>query len=338
MALKYCKVDYQIRAVGFLRSQASQNQIALIRAAGIVVKYESFSIPRSDLNIKGILLAGNSVETNDKNQQAERFLRYCEDPAHKEWWSNSSQLSNYYEENVDESEFSNQNNAANRLKSNLRSPIQESINLVCNVDTTSEGDDDFHASQQFLLELPGPEVEPKPKVSYKALSSDDEHKCTCTVAPNSIIKFKTTKVNVFKDPKIVGNEVEILSIRKGKINPSNTIIIDEKLIQKSKHIVEVDEKYLTDNKEIVLHCQLKKGDVFDEFNKRKFQYGDVIFSNLTNQEMDFEVIYKLSNKTVSGFDCNWDTTQLKWVFDAKKIVDDNEIEYADFEDVIMEEE
>ena len=167
---------------------------------------------------------------------------------------------------------------------------------------------------------------------------DDEHKCTCTVVPNSIIKFKTTKVNVFKDPKIVGNEVEILSIRKGKINPSNTIIIDEKLIQKSKHIVEVDEKYLTDNKEIVLHYQLKKGDVFDESNKRKFQYGDVIFSNLTNQEMDFEVIYKLSNKTVSGFDCDWDTTQLKWVFDAKKIVDDNEIEYADFEDVIMEEE
>ena len=189
-----------------------------------------------------------------------------------------------------------------------------------------------------MLELPGPEVEPKPKVSYKALSSDDEHKCTCTVTPNSIIKFKTTKVNVFKDPKIVGNEVEILSIRKGKINPSNTIIIDEKLIQKSKHIVEVDEKYLTDNKEIVLHYQLKKGDVFDESNKRKFQYGDVIFSNLTNQEMDFEVIYKLSNKTVSGFDCDWDTTQLKWVFDAKKIIDDNEIEYADFEDVIMEEE
>lgn len=325
---------YQVDAA----DTSSQNQIALIRAAGIVVKYESFSIPRSDLNIKGILLAGNSVETNDKNQQAERFLRYCEDPAHKEWWSNSSQLSNYYEENVDESEFSNQNNAANRLKSNLRSPIQESINLVCNVDTTSEGEDDFHASQQFLLELPGPEVEPKPKVSYKALSSDDEHKCTCTVVPNSIIKFKTTKVNVFKDPKIVGNEVEILSIRKGKINPSNTIIIDEKLIQKSKHIVEVDEKYLTDNKEIVLHYQLKKGDVFDESNKRKFQYGDVIFSNLTNQEMDFEVIYKLSNKTVSGFDCDWDTTQLKWVFDAKKIVDDNEIEYADFEDVIMEEE
>ena len=70
--------------------------------------------------------------------------------------SNSSQLSNYYEENVDESEFSNQNNAANRLKSNLRSPIQESINLVCNVDTTSEGEDDFMLPNNSCLSYQAP--------------------------------------------------------------------------------------------------------------------------------------------------------------------------------------
>lgn len=319
-------------------NQESKNQIALIRSAGIVVKYETFSIPRSDIEIKGVLLAGNSIENNEVNEQAEKFLRYCEDPAHKEWWSKKSQLSNYYEEDVHEHEFSNQNNAENRLKSNLRSPIQESINQVCNVDSTSEGEDDYHASQQFLLELPGPEVEPKPKLSYEALSIDDEHKCTCKVTPNSIIKIRTTKVNVFKDPKIEGSEIEILSIRKGKLNVSNTIIIDSNLIKKSKDIIEIDEKYLEDNKEMVNNYQLKKGDIFDQFNKRKFQFGDVIFSNLTNQEMDFEVIYKLSNKTVSGFECNWDTTQLKWVFEAKKIIDDKEVDYADFEEVVMEEE
>ena len=89
-------------------------------------------------------------------------------------------------------------------------------------------------------------------------------------------------------------------------------------------------KYWLYNKEII--------NFFDQFNKRKFQYGDVIFSNLTNQEMDFEVIYKLSNKTVSGFECNWDTTQLKWVFEAKKIIDNKEVDYADFEEVVTEEE
>jgi hypothetical protein len=321
-----------------LADTSSQNQVALIRSAGIVVKYENFSIPRSDLQIKGILLAGNAVETNDNNQQSERFLRYCEDPAHKEWWSSKSQLSNYYDESVDESEFSNQNNSANRLKSNLRSPIQESINLVCNVDVTSEGEDDYHAAQQFLLDLPGPEVEPKSKVSYKALSSEDEHKCTCTVTPNSIIKFNTKKVNVFKDPKIEGSEIEILSIRKGQLNVNNIIIVDENLIQKSKNIIEVDEQYLNDNKEMVSIYKLNEGDIFDELNKRKFRLGDILFSNRTNQEMDFEVIYKLSNKTVSGFECNWDTTQLKWVFEAKKLLDDSEVKYADFEDIKTEEE
>lgn len=316
----------------------SRNKVALIRSAGIVVKYEEFSIPRSDLSFQGVLLAGSSVESNLDNQLAERFLRACEDAAHKEWWGERNQLKNYFEISVSDSEFGNSRNTSNRIKKYIRTPIQDIINDVFKVNYSSDGEEDYHAGQQFILDLPGPEADPKPKVTYKALSNDDEHKCVVKVMPNSNIKFRTSNVNVFKDPKIRGSKINILSIRKGEKLKNYTTIIDNHFLENVKACVKIDEEFINDNSEVVKEFNLKIGNYFHLEYKIKLQPGDIIFSNQTNEEMSFEVVYKLSDKTVSGFECNWDTVQLLWEFKATKFIEGGEISYADFTDIDLEEE
>ena len=316
----------------------TKNKVALIRAAGIVVKYEDFSIPRSDISFSGVLLSGNSVESSPENQLAERFLRACEDAAHKEWWGERNQLKNYYDVSVADSEFSNSRNTSLRIKRYIRTPIQDKINEIYKVNYSSEGEEDYHAAKQFILDLPGPEAEPKPKVFYASLSNDDEHKCTVKVMPNTNIRFRTNNVNVYKDPKIRGSKIKILSLRKGDKLKSYTTIVDQNFFEKVKSCIEIDSSYLKNNLEIVKKYNLKIGDYFDEVYKTKLQIGDILFSNQTNEELSFEVVYKLDNKTVSGFECNWDTVQLLWEFNASRITENGEISYSNFFDVELEEE
>ena len=97
-------------------------------------------------------------------------------------------------------------------------------------------------------------------------------------------------------------------------------------------------KLFKNNLEIAKKYNLKIGDYFDEVYKTKLQIGDILFSNQTNEELSFEVVYKLDNKTVSGFECNWDTVQLLWEFNASRITGNGEISYSNFFDVELEEE
>jgi len=329
--------SYDIRPEDIADSK-SRNKVALIRSAGIVVKYEEFSVPRGDISFSGVLLAGNSVVSNLENQLAERFLRACEDAAHKEWWGERNQLKNYYDEDVSDNEFINTKNTSFRIKRYIRNPIQDIINEIYKVSYSSEGEEDYNAAKQFILDLPGPEAEPKPKVFYTSLSNDDEHKCTIKVMPNTNIRFKTNSVNVYKDPKIRGSKIDILSIRKGEKLKTYTTIVDESFIEKVKSCVKIDSSYIKSNPELSKKFNLKIGDFFHEDFKTKLQVGDILFSNQTNEELDFEVVYKLANKTVSGFECNWDTVQLLWAFNASRINESGETSYANLFDVELEEE
>ena len=132
----------------------------------------------------------------------------------------------------------------------------------------------------------------------------------CKSYANTNIRFRTNNVNVYKDPKIRGSKIKILSLRKGDKLKSYTTIVDQNFFDKVKSCIEVDSSYLKNNLEIAKKYNLKIGDYFDEVYNTKLQIGDILFSNQTNEELSFEVVYKLDNKTVSGFECNWDTVQL----------------------------
>jgi len=108
-------VDGTLRLISFPSTEdlkESVNKVALIRGAGMVVKYESFPVKQDlDYSVCGFFSAGksgrdlgrgghNTTELTtlelEHEDRLEFFLRSCEPPAHHEWTSTTKRCQKYF--------------------------------------------------------------------------------------------------------------------------------------------------------------------------------------------------------------------------------------------------
>jgi hypothetical protein len=86
----------RLRLAGPEDAQDLANRVAMMRGAGMVVKYNPVQVPLSDQIYHAVLCAGLARGDSEEDQALERFLRAAEPPSHNDWVSGTDRLREEY--------------------------------------------------------------------------------------------------------------------------------------------------------------------------------------------------------------------------------------------------
>ena len=126
------------------------NKIALIRGAGIVVDYITVSPPDENLFIKGLFLGGTALEKEAINLEAEEWHRLSEDPAHRSWWGQVSNLKRFFTKAKEPVEIVTH---APRVRRYVLDKINTAVTSLFTKPEIKSGENDFDAQKSFPLKV-----------------------------------------------------------------------------------------------------------------------------------------------------------------------------------------
>lgn len=289
------------------------NTLAFVRGIGIVVKYEHVKPSRNDIYFHGAMFTGTCFYNEETDIAAEEYLRLCETPSHNDWWGEINQLREWFKHDVPESQFEGNTDGGQSknlvIKQNILTPLKNAITNFFKIEDNESGEEDRYSSRDFVIKVGGDKKEKEYKAEFIPRDKDNlsnEIICKVTVPAKTMLILNTKSFKTFKDPDILGSEIEILSISKSI--PKTTIVLDEKYLANNKNDFEiVTEKFLEENSEELKQekISLEIGDIFHKSTWQKFQKNDVIFNNLKNNDDKQEVVFHLDNVTKSGLPVSW---------------------------------